>query len=170
MNFYNFLRIPLSSRDEKKEEKVSAPSLRREVQERLDRGKPFSMVYVQIKEGEFSYICGLVNGLPAAPNCLGVLTDSPEQVYETLDKLVEAPFASSLSVGTASFDPSNDIVDVFQIPVAERMKNPQKYRGFSFGDLLVRAQKKFDEIKYEGQVSKACQEQPSPLYPLPVPA
>lgn len=173
MNFYNFLRIPLSF--SKAEEPPKRPkSCLQYVGERLESSRGFSLVYIQVDKGDVKYISDLVNGKAIGPSQIGVIVREGKQnaVYSRLDQLANAEFDSSLKIAVETISSetlAQDVLDVQRAIEEKRKKDP-----ISAVEIMkrvrYRAPEAYELRNYRAQRAIVGQEQPSPLYPLPVPA
>ncbi len=135
MAWYHFSRAPPSKKVEPSvvPRKVSFPS---EIRNMIEEKKPFSLVYIEVKEGDINYICQLVGGRSVTTRNIGVIVepDTSHVVVEKLEQLAGAPFSSDLRIGHAKYSPPEEV---------------------SLGELLVAAQNNgsyHEKRKYSGKI------------------
>src|SRR5574342_63398 len=108
LNLTALLGIAPSSRKEKKEEPQSTSyNVLVEVRRKINAQEPFTLVYVELAKangavvGDAKYISDLVGGTVLTKKNVGVLVPlgGQQAVYDKLEQLSQAPFASELRIG-----------------------------------------------------------------------
>ena len=75
-----------------------------DIRKKIESKLPFSVVYVQVDEGNVGEICNYVGGKKAGKGVGFILPPGDEyKVYNSLESLADAPFASRLRVGCTSY-------------------------------------------------------------------
>jgi hypothetical protein len=136
MAWYFFSRAPPSKKVEPAVKLPREKTFRIDVLNRIEEEKPFSLVYIAVKEGDINYICQLVGGRSVTTKNIGIIVepDAGHVVMEKLEQLASAPFSSDVRIGHAKYSP------------------PEKV---SLGELLVIAQNNgsyHEKRKYSGRI------------------
>jgi len=146
MAWYNFLRIPLSKKESAPEKKMTLGEELRSFVYGYSGDKPVSLVYIQVDKGNSQSIANFVGGRLLTPRTIVAVMDG-NHAKEQLEGMIALDQTSEVRVGSAVYPRDGETVT----------------------RLLLRAQEKFTPINYE-IITKACPEQPSLPYQLPVPA
>ena len=143
MAWYNFLSIPLSKSKPVERKLTFGEELRSFVYGHED-GTPVSLTYIQVDKGDSQSIADFVGGRLLTPRTIVVVMDG-SHAKKQLEGMIELDQTSEVRVGSAVYPRDGETVT----------------------RLLLHAQENFRKIEY---APKDCPAQPSPLYPLTVPA
>lgn len=133
------LGIAPSSKKELKEEKVPSYSLMMDMRKRVNAQEPFTLIHIQLDKrdgkvvGDAKYISDLVGGTVLSGKSVGVLVPlgQYQPVYDRLEELSQAPFASDIRMGYGSFPGRSEEVHAVGniLAEAQRYRVHRKYAG-----------------------------------------
>jgi hypothetical protein len=141
LNLAALLGIAPSSKKEAREQKVNPPSysIMVDMRRRVNAQEPFTLVHLQLERrdgnvvGDVKYISDLVGGTVLSSKSVGVIVPlgQYQQVYDKLEELAQAPFASDVRVGYGSFPGKSEEIHAIGniLAEAQRYRTHRKYIG-----------------------------------------